>query len=276
MGSEAEITWDLEDLIDLEAAGLGTEGSEPAADDPEAAVAALLDEADRRSEIFAERHEGKVGDLDGPGLREAMEALAELSELVGRALNYTHLSFAADTADPKIGALLQSGSERATQINTRLLFFELEWVAIDDARAEELLATDGLDFCRHHLRLERRYRPHLLSAPEERIISELSITGAGAWGRLFDEVTSAIRVQLPDEEEGREHDELERRGGGGRPRRRQHDDDEAGERTEEAHAVGVGRQRPARVRCRGASSAFPTPGVTQLSATPGGHRLTTT
>ncbi len=200
MGSEAEITWDLEDLIDLEAAGLGTEGSEPAADDPEAAVAALLDEADRRSEIFAERHEGKVGDLDGPGLREAMEALAELSELVGRALNYTHLSFAADTADPKIGALLQSGSERATQINTRLLFFELEWVAIDDARAEELLATDGLDFCRHHLRLERRYRPHLLSAPEERIISELSITGAGAWGRLFDEVTSAIRVQLPDEE----------------------------------------------------------------------------
>ncbi len=201
MGSEAEITWDLEDLIDLEAAGLGTEGSEPAADDPEAAVAALLDEADRRSEIFAERHEGKVGDLDGPGLREAMEALAELSELVGRALNYTHLSFAADTADPKIGALLQSGSERATQINTRLLFFELEWVAIDDARAEELLATDGLDFCRHHLRLERRYRPHLLSAPEERIISELSITGAGAWGRLFDEVTSAIRVQLPDEEE---------------------------------------------------------------------------
>lgn len=201
MGSEAEITWDLEDLIDLEAAGLGTEGSEPAADDPEAAVAALLDEADRRSEIFAERHEGKVGDLDGPGLREAMEALAELSELVGRALNYTHLSFAADTADPKIGALLQSGSERATQINTRLLFFELEWVAIDDARAEELLATEGLDFCRHHLRLERRYRPHLLSAPEERIISELSITGAGAWGRLFDEVTSAIRVQLPDEEE---------------------------------------------------------------------------
>lgn len=201
MGSEAEITWDLEDLIDLEAAGLGTEGSEPAADDPEAAVAALLDEADRRSEIFAERYEGKVGDLDGPGLREAMEALAELSELVGRALNYTHLSFAADTADPKIGALLQSGSERATQINTRLLFFELEWVAIDDARAEELLATDGLDFCRHHLRLERRYRPHLLSAPEERIISELSITGAGAWGRLFDEVTSAIRVQLPDEEE---------------------------------------------------------------------------
>ena len=36
--------------------------------------------------------------------------------------------------------------ERATAIETALLFFELEWAALDDARAEELLAADGLDF----------------------------------------------------------------------------------------------------------------------------------
>ena len=160
-------------------------------------MAALLDEADRRAAAFADRYEGSVGDLDGPGLQAAMTGLAEISDLVGRALNFAHLSFAADTADPKIGALLQSCSERATRISTRLLFFELEWVAIDDERAEQLLETEGLDFCRHHLRLERRYRPHLLSAPEERIISELSVTGAGAWGRLFDELTSSITVELP-------------------------------------------------------------------------------
>ncbi|MEO7198463.1 MAG: M3 family oligoendopeptidase, partial [Solirubrobacterales bacterium] len=134
---------------------------------------------------------------DGPGLKEAMEQLARISELAGRALNYAHLRFAADTADPTIGALLQKGSERATRIQTQLLFFDLEWVEVDDERAEELLATDGLDFCSHHLRLERRYRPHLLSAPEERIATELSLTGRGAWSRLFDELTSAIRVDLP-------------------------------------------------------------------------------
>ena len=71
-------------------------------------------------------------------------------------------------------------------------------MAIDDERAEELLAADGLDFCRHHLRMERRYRPHLLTAPEERIVSELSLTGRGAWSRLFDELTSSIRVELPE------------------------------------------------------------------------------
>ncbi len=193
-------TWDLTHLIDLEDAGLeplaATEG-----DDGTAAVNALLDEAQRRAETFVEQHEGHVAELDGPGLREAMAELAAIEELAGRALNYAHLRFAGDTADPEVGALLQGASERATQLNTQLLFFELEWVAIEEEEAEELLATEGLDFCRHHLRLMRRYRPHLLSAPEERIASELSVTGAGAWSRLFDELTSAIRVTPPGTEE---------------------------------------------------------------------------
>jgi oligoendopeptidase F len=196
-GAEGEGTWDLSDLIDLAAAGVdATTG-----DGDEAAVAALIDEGERRAEQFAADLEGRVGELDGAGLIDAMERLAGISDLVGRALNFAHLRFAADTETPAVGALLQRSTERATRIQTRLLFFELEWVAIDDERAEELLATEGLDFCRHHLRMERRYRPHLLTAPEERIVTELSPTGRGAWGRLFDELTSAIRVELPDAEE---------------------------------------------------------------------------
>ncbi|MFN8112420.1 MAG: M3 family oligoendopeptidase [Solirubrobacterales bacterium] len=194
-GGEAG-AWNLSDLIDLDAAGLDAEVA-----DDKAAVNALLDESDRLAAAFAEELEGRVGELDGPGLRDAMERLARISDLVGRALNYAHLQFAADTENPEIGALLQRSSERATQIQTRLVFFELEWVAIDDDRAEELLATDGLDFCRHHLRMERRYRPHLLTAPEEKIVTELSLSGRGAWSRLFDELTSSIRVDLPGDDE---------------------------------------------------------------------------
>ncbi|MGH2855416.1 MAG: M3 family oligoendopeptidase, partial [Solirubrobacteraceae bacterium] len=78
-----------------------------------------------------------------------------------------------------------------------LLFFELEWAALPEERAEELLAGTGLDFCRHHLRNVRRYREHLLSEPEENIVSEKSLTGATAWARLFEELTSAIEVELP-------------------------------------------------------------------------------
>jgi len=165
--------------------------------DGEAGVDRQLDEAGRRAEGFAERYEGKVADFDSAILAEAMTELAAISELAGRAGTYASLHFATDTADPARGALLQRVQEKGTAIQTRLLFFELEWAAVDDERAEELLAGNGLDFCRHHLRSERRYRPHLLSQPEEKVMAEKGQTGRSAWGRLFAELTSAIEVELP-------------------------------------------------------------------------------
>ena len=140
------------------------------------------------------RWTSSTGRASSPLMRE----LGELQELAGRAGSYAILNFSGNTADPARGALLQRMQEKATAIETALLFFELEWAALDDDRAEELLATEGLDFARHHLRSARRYRPHLLSEPEERIFSERALTGRTAWTRLFEEQASAITVELPD------------------------------------------------------------------------------
>jgi oligoendopeptidase F len=182
----ADVAWDLSDLLDR------------AGRDPQAAVDAMLDEAKRRADEFADEHAGRVAELDGPGLVAAMRALAEIEELAGRAGSYAHLSFSIDTADPARGALLQRVQEKGTAIETALLFFHLEWAAVDDERADELLAADGLDFARHHLRTARRYRPHLLSEPEEKILAEKALSGRSAWVRLFEEQASAITVELPD------------------------------------------------------------------------------
>ena len=95
---------------------------------------------------------------------------------------------------------------RRRAIETKLLFFELEWAALDDERADELLATEGLDFCRHHLHTARRYRPHLLCEPEEKILAEKALTARNAWGRLFEEQIAALQVDL---EEGAEPVSLE-------------------------------------------------------------------
>ena len=77
-----------------------------------------------------------------------MRELAAINELVGRAGSYASLRFATDTADPARGALLQLVQERATEIETKLLFFELEWAALPDERADELLAADALELLR--------------------------------------------------------------------------------------------------------------------------------
>jgi oligoendopeptidase F len=180
---ELEATaWDLEPLVD----GEGTEG-----------VERRLREALERAQAFSERHAGRVGELDGGGLAAAMAELARIFELVSRAGHYAMLRFSTDTADPANGALLQRVQEQETQIQTTLLFFELEWAALPDERAEKLLASDGLDFARHHLRTARRYKDHLLSEPEEKILAEKSLSGSSAWTRLFEELTSAIEVELP-------------------------------------------------------------------------------
>ena len=182
----AEVAWDLEPLVE----GAG-----------EAGVRAQLDEAARRAEAFGATYAGRVAELDAGGLRAAMEELAALHELVGRAGSYASLRFAVDTADPAFGALLQHVQERGTAIQTTLLFFELEWAALDDEHAEALLADPALAFCAHHLRSERRYRPYLLSEPEERILNEKAISARAAWTRLFAELMSALKVELPDRQE---------------------------------------------------------------------------
>jgi oligoendopeptidase F len=174
-----ETAWDLDPLVE----GRGADGA-----------LAALDDADRRATEFAERYAGKVAELDGPGLVAAMHELEAIEDVAGRAGVYAGLRFSTDTLDPERGALLQRVQERGTAIETKLLFFGLEWAALDDAKAEELLAAEDLDFARHHLRMERRYRPYLLSEPEEKVLAEKQVTARAAWSRLFAEQLSAVEV----------------------------------------------------------------------------------
>ncbi len=176
----ADVAWDLEPLVD----GRGQEG-----------VDALLDEAEVLVDALEARR-GTIAGLDAEGLATFMHELAELNDKIGRAGSYAGLAFSVDTSDPVRGALMQRVEERSTTLSTRILFFELEWAEVPDDRVDELLADDRLAFCRHFLRSARRYIPHLLTEPEERVLTEKSVTGASAWSRLFSELTSVIRLDL--------------------------------------------------------------------------------
>ena len=179
-------SWDLEPLV----GGRGADG-----------VVEMLTEARDRAEAFAQRHRDGVAELGADGLADAMHELAAIQDLVGRAGSYAVLRFSLDTTDPERGALMQRAHELSAAIETALVFFELEWNQVSDERADELLAADELDFCRHYLLTIRRYRPHQLSEPEERILTETSVTGPSAFQRLFTEQTSVIEISVPDSAE---------------------------------------------------------------------------
>ncbi|MGH2805731.1 MAG: M3 family oligoendopeptidase [Actinomycetota bacterium] len=178
-----ELTWNIDTLVD----GRG-----------EAGVDALLDEALTRAEALAGK-KGSIAGFTAPDLVDFMTEYGEIRELVGRAGSYANLAFSADTSDERNGALMQKVQERATEIATVLLFFELEWTAVPDQTAQELLADESLAFARHHLEVLRRFRDHLLTEPEERILAEKSVTSTAAWQRLFSDLTSALEVTIDGE-----------------------------------------------------------------------------
>jgi oligoendopeptidase F len=178
----AGIRWDLSDLY-------------AAPDDP--AIETDLDRALTQSQSFAERHRGGVAALTAAELANAIDELESLNEPVVRAASYSQLVFAADTSEPRNGALMQRVQERISEIRNTLLFFELEWVAVDKDTAEALLADPALAKRRHFLDSLRRYRPHLLTEPEERILEVTANSGRRAFSRLFDEIMSSMRFEVP-------------------------------------------------------------------------------
>lgn len=156
----------------------------------------LLDDAEAVIDELAGLR-GTVADLDAGALADTMTKVARVQDILGRAGYYVMLRFSENTLDPTRGAEMMRMQERSTTMATKLVFLELEWAAVDDEHSDRLLADPRLDFCAHHLRSIRRYKDHLLSEPEEKLLTEKSVSGSGAWVRLFDELTSSITVELP-------------------------------------------------------------------------------
>lgn len=177
----SDVAWDIDTII--------PDGTSPAE---------LFDEADVLADRLTELR-GRVGDLDAAGLADAMHTMADLQDRMARASYHAMLAFSTATNDPVAGAAMAQAQERSTAIGTKLIFFDLEWASADDDHVATVLADPRLDFCRHHLDNLRLSRPYLLSEAEETILAEKSQTGFSAWVRLFDELTSAITIDLADD-----------------------------------------------------------------------------
>ena len=175
------VNWDLEPLLD------------GAAD-----VDELLDRADVITDELVADGRGRIAQMTAAELGAFYAKYSTMIELSSRAGNYASLVFAADTAKPENGALMAHVEERSTATSTKLIFIDLEWAAASDDHVDAVLSdpAQGLDFVRHYLRSQRRYSQHVLTEPEERILTEKSVTGSSAWGRLYDEVSAAMEVDL--------------------------------------------------------------------------------
>src|SRR5574341_441043 len=177
------VTWNLSDLY-LEL------------NDPH--IEKEIEDAFSQAKSFEEKYRGKINSetITPTFLLQAVKELESISEQTGKLISYAYLMFAADTSNPKHGAFLHSIQKKTTEIRKHLMFFELEWIALPDEIANHLLDDEVLSRYRHFLQNERRYKPHKLSEPEEKILDEKANTGSRAFMRLFDEVINNIRFKV--------------------------------------------------------------------------------
>ena len=190
--SAAGIRWDLSDLY-----------SGP--DDPR--IEATLRECHAGAKKFAERFRPWMQNpetITPERLHHALQELEVLYESLGRVGSYAGLLYAADTSNAEYQDLNQKVEQRSTEIRNLLLFFELEWLKLDDPTVNRLIADVQLESYRHYLLSLRRYRAHTLSEPEEKIISTRDNTGPNAFGRLFSEITSSLTFALDRDGERQE------------------------------------------------------------------------
>ena len=174
-----ESRWSLEDLL-------------PATSGPE------LDGVLRELEDAVERLEVSRGQLS-PDLPEAdftrlLDLVEEISRLANRLGAYGHLWYAEDTQDEDALAFRGRVEKLLTDVRNRTLFFTLWWKELDDGPAARLLAASGDNA--YYLESLRRFKPHTLTEPEEKVINLKDVNGVAALVTVYEMITNAFTFKL--------------------------------------------------------------------------------
>ena len=181
MTGAEDIRWNLSDLF-------------ASPDDPkiEAALARDLE----RAKAFEATYKGKVATLAPKPFAAMMRELADYEESSTRAEVYAYMLHSENTQDNAAGRLLARVREASAERGSHMVFFALELAQITDEHAAKLYADPESAIYRHTVDEARKFRPHQLSEPEERVLTDFSPVGSSSWVRLFEELCARIRVEV--------------------------------------------------------------------------------
>jgi oligoendopeptidase F len=146
-----------------------------------------------RAQELAGRYRGRIAELDAAAFRALLDETDELEQELSRLQVYSYLRLSMAATDVEANDLNTFSRDRGAEIENALVFLGLEWIALDDARAERLLASPELAPYAHKLRVERQEKPYVLSEPEEQALNARRPT-VSAWQALHDRHVSTLEV----------------------------------------------------------------------------------
>jgi oligoendopeptidase F len=175
------VRWDLSDLY-----------ASPTDPKLEADLAVSLE----RAKAFETTYKGRVATLDPGPFAAMMHELEQNEEQAVKPEVYAYLLHSQNTQDPAAGRILARVREAAAERGSHGVFFSLELAQTSDEQAAKLYAHPESARYKHTVEEARKFRPHQLSEPEERVLTDFSPVGNSAWTRLFEELCAVIRVHV--------------------------------------------------------------------------------
>jgi oligoendopeptidase F len=153
------------------------------------------DELLERATRFADRYHGSLGSAGPEELRGLLAELDELHEDVARVHFYARAREHTEASDPEATDLATLARDRAADLGNRLLFVELEWLALDDDRADALLAAPELAPYAHRLRVAREEKPYVLGEAEEQALNSRG-PALSAWQSLHGRQLATLTIDF--------------------------------------------------------------------------------
>jgi oligoendopeptidase F len=153
-----------------------------------------------RAQNFEAAYKGRVATLDPEPFAAMMRELEQNEEQAAKPEVYAYLLHSQNTQDPAAGRILARVREAAAERGSHAVFFSLELAQTSDEQAAKLYAHAESARYKHTVEEARKFRPHQLSEPEERVLTDFSPVGNSAWTRLFEELCAVIRVHVDGNE----------------------------------------------------------------------------
>ena len=164
-----------------------------------------LARAEAECKAFAAEYRGKLEEIArstdaGTALAVAVRRYEAIEDLLGRIMSYAGLIYSGNTTDPVRAKFYGDAQDKITTASTDLLFFQLELNRIDSAVLDKAMDGTPLSHWRPWLEDIRKEKPYQLEDRLEQLFHEKSVTGHGAWNRLFDETIASLRFNVDGQE----------------------------------------------------------------------------
>ena len=175
-------TWDLSELLP---------------DTDEATVASRIAALEADVDKFVSRRELLSAEMDPADLLEMLQQGEKIMEQIYTLGAYGSLWFSADTQSPAALTYRNRMQQTLTNLQNRILFFDLWWKSLEDDEAAALL-PNGEQYADYRFYLQdlRRTKPYTLDEKSEQIINIKDANGMDAVITLYSMLTNRLEFTL--------------------------------------------------------------------------------